>query len=316
MPNGFILVDGTCLLRESVWQSAINRHDDVRIGKETGWKYLMKLGRDVVECDLPEDCFFAYHRFYFQYFHWFIDCLPRLWIAKKSAVGFESYYCGEIKENGFQDLSLRALDVPEKRATIGHKAGILRFGSLLYAGTTLVESLRVRPSFNDGVHHKAGWDPEYLAHINQVIPRFFGAAASESATRIYIKRPSTGHRRLVGAEMFERFLKSEGFVFVDPGSFDFGTQVRIFRGAEFIVGAHGAGLTNILWCDRRKIRGILEIAIETVPDTGYTLISSGLGFRHYVCQAQALPHKLGPAYADLAVDSNRLIEFTKRMLGG
>ena len=45
-------------------------------------------------------------------------------------------------------------------------------------------------------------------------------------------------------------LRPLGFVVVDPGRLSFAEQIRLFAGAERIVGNCGAGLTNLVFAPR------------------------------------------------------------------
>jgi hypothetical protein len=44
-------------------------------------------------------------------------------------------------------------------------------------------------------------------------------------------------------------VHKRGYEVVTPGSLSFAEQVQLFRGARLIVGPHGAGLTNIVFCE-------------------------------------------------------------------
>ena len=44
-------------------------------------------------------------------------------------------------------------------------------------------------------------------------------------------------------------LERRGFKIVVPGLLKFAEQARLFRGAKLVIGAHGAGMTNIVFCE-------------------------------------------------------------------
>lgn len=315
MPNGFITVDEKYLIEESLWQAAIHKRHDVTVNKDTRWRHLIQRPEDgTIKNIEAEGILFAHHRFYYQYFHWFIDCLPRLWLARQQKINFLDFYCGEFGENSFQQKSISLLGFKNQGLTFGSGAKVLNFKSLLYPFSTLKESLKVRPSFRDGVHHKGGWHPAYLMDINERITASCASNKRERGKRLYIKRPDSGHRRLLSSEIFEAFLADAGFCFVDPGQHSFEVQVQMFNEAEFVVAAHGAGLTNLLWSNPKKLKGVFEITIEGINDTGYTFISSGLGFSHYVFPAQPAWHRHGPAFADLEFDASKAVQALKSIL--
>lgn len=315
MPNGFIGVDEKYLIEESLWQAAIHKRNDVIVNKDTGWRHHIRRPADeTIERVEKEGILFAHHRFYYQYFHWFIDCLPRLWLAREQKVNFLDFYCGEFGENSFQQKSINLLGIKKKSLNFGAGTKVLKFKSLLYPFSTLKESLKVRPSFRDGIHHKGGWHPAYLMDINDIITANCTSKKRERGKKLYIKRPNSGHRRLLNADLFEAYLSEAGFCFVDPGQHSFEVQVQMFNDAEFVVAAHGAGLTNLLWSNPSKLKGVFEITIDGIFDTGYTFISSGLGFSHYIFPAKPTFHRHGPAFADLEFDASQAVQALKSIL--
>ena len=64
---------------------------------------------------------------------------------------------------------------------------------------------------------------------------------------VFITRPETGRRRLSNQSQVSAYLEGHGYCAIDPGRLSLAEQVRVFSGAERIVGSVGAGLTNILY---------------------------------------------------------------------
>ena len=64
-------------------------------------------------------------------------------------------------------------------------------------------------------------------------------------------------RRLLNEEELDPILERNGFVKVTLEALPIAEQIAIFRGADVIIGPHGAGLTNIMFC--RPGTRILEI---------------------------------------------------------
>jgi capsular polysaccharide biosynthesis protein len=104
-------------------------------------------------------------------------------------------------------------------------------------------------------------------------------------------------------------LAQEGFetVFLERMAIE--DQISLFRDAEFVIGAHGAGLTNLLFCaPGTKVLEFMP-AVEMRPF--FWLISVGLDLRHAV---QFCPSIDGDTFqATLAVDIAKLKTLYKRL---
>ena len=50
-------------------------------------------------------------------------------------------------------------------------------------------------------------------------------------------------------------LTRHGFRFVHPETLSFDEETKLFASAEIVVGLHGAGLANLLFCPSPECRG-------------------------------------------------------------
>jgi len=65
--------------------------------------------------------------------------------------------------------------------------------------------------------------------------------------RIYVSRERCTHGKISNEDQLLPILFEAGFEKIFPETLSFDEQVALFQGAECIVGAHGAGLTNIIF---------------------------------------------------------------------
>jgi capsular polysaccharide biosynthesis protein len=56
-------------------------------------------------------------------------------------------------------------------------------------------------------------------------------------------------RKIYNLPQVEAFLRNRGFETVVLEDLDFVDQILLFQSAEFVVGAHGAGLANLVFCE-------------------------------------------------------------------
>ncbi len=102
-----------------------------------------------------------------------------------------------------------------------------------------------------------GVDPHpCVAETFSVLKRKLGDQPS-AHRRIYISRSDSNQRRLVNEREIEMALKDRGFVIVSLTGMTLREQISLFHNATDIVGPHGAGLTNVGFC--QPFSRILEL---------------------------------------------------------
>lgn len=110
----------------------------------------------------------------------------------------------------------------------------------------------------------------------------FRALAAEPAdsapARIYVSRATrVGSRVMVNEDALAAGLAARGFTTVDPGTLSVDEQAELFARARVIVGALGAGLTNIGYAPAGC--AVIEILPEAVTETWIAHLSRVLGHR-------------------------------------
>jgi len=68
--------------------------------------------------------------------------------------------------------------------------------------------------------------------------------------RGFVSPDGTTKRTFLSEETLERRLEQLGFVVVNPVQYTIDEQIDIFRHADVVVGCSGAGLANVLYCQR------------------------------------------------------------------
>ncbi len=81
--------------------------------------------------------------------------------------------------------------------------------------------------------------------------------------RLYVSRKNTKQRKIQDEDKFEQFLANMGFRTIITEEMGVADQIRLFRDAEVVISAHGAGLTNLIYC--KTDTAILEL----LPENGW-----------------------------------------------
>jgi hypothetical protein len=305
MPDHAVLVnkgDRHILIEESLWHGNLFFIPWFRNDHTTSWKWLSKFDY-VPDVEYKEPVNYCYQRFHTSYFHWFMDVLPQVWLLKKHSpyARGRKWFCGPIT-SAYKKESLRALGLSDDDL-IQVDEGIVQFDNMAMAGFTFEEPLRTRPSFHNGIHH-IGWSPAYLTEVRGAMQQHLGITRVKREKRYFVSRSDATHRNIINEAEVIAFLAQYGFEVIVPGELSFEDQVRTFSNADIIIGAHGAGLTNIFWSPGGA--SIIELMPERLADVGYRFMSNMLKQKHYVVSCKQFEHHFGDAYSDIEVDIDLL----------
>ncbi|WP_158284277.1 glycosyltransferase family 61 protein [Azospirillum sp. TSO22-1] len=167
------------------------------------------------------------------YYHWVIDTLPRLLALRACEELWEGrrlLACAALA--GYMRESLDLLGVPMDAL-------------LPVAGPTWLRSVCVVSNLSSyGYVH-----PVALAALrNAFLPLVGGEDGGDGeGRRILVLRGDAARRRLRNEAEVAAWAASRGFAAVSLAGMGFLEQVRLFRRARIVLGAHGAGLTNLAW---------------------------------------------------------------------
>ena len=91
--------------------------------------------------------------------------------------------------------------------------------------------------------------------------------------KIYIDRSDSNlkHCKIINNNEIKKFLRSHGFKNLKLTDFNFQKQINIFRNAKLIIGPHGAGFANLVFCKKRT--KVIEIKPSNHPNRVYETIS-------------------------------------------
>nr|MBP9151467.1 glycosyltransferase family 61 protein [Flavobacteriales bacterium] len=91
---------------------------------------------------------------------------------------------------------------------------------------------------------------------------------------IFINR--IGTRNITNFEEIESILNKYSVEIVEPGNLNVAQQAALFNAASHIIGIHGAGMTNLVFCNHQKVK-VLELCWNNRIGTQYYWLCQSLG---------------------------------------
>jgi hypothetical protein len=227
------------------------------------------------------------------YYHWLVDYLPRLLLAWKAGLRRSI----PILLN--EDLA------PYQRSAL-ERLGI-------------DQSQMVHVRSDECMHVRKLWVPTFAASTtvcHPVVPVLLRQCFVEQklhqqigCRRIFLTRSDADTRRAVNEADLWKLLELYGFERVIASELKFEDQVALFSQASVVVGLHGAGLANILFCP--KGTAVIEISLSTFRVTSMLMLARVCGLRHEFSDACiATEWSENPLLNDWLVD---LVDLNRRL---
>lgn len=192
------------------------------------------------------------------YFHWVINILPKIEFFEQSDIKIDKYLV-DISQT-FQIDSLKKIGFDMDK--------------ILPVST--VENLRAKNIIAANLPSVA------LANISSLdfIRKKLNIENNQTTERIYISRQKAKQgRSITNEEEILKALSPLGFKSYILEDMTFDEQVELFSRAEIVIGAHGAGLTNILFC--KKGTKIVEISNPKYRARCYFVLANILNHDYY-----------------------------------
>ena len=279
---------------DNVFSLVLNRNDRilpvdlVEPDGGSGWKLAgrhARLLRKHRTCLQRSDrAAFLFQNWCGNYYHWLVYHLPRAYVLSRDCPGLPV-----LVPTAQQLPNVVALTLP-----------IFNLGSSmqipLHEG---VISLRECVHVTMDLH-----PPPELRAVSTRLRNAFAQPWRTSPRRIYVSRKAARWRRLVNEEQVINLLVDYDFEVVAFEALDFAEQVAICATAEIIAGAHGAGLTNMMFAPQGAI--VVEFVSERFPNSDYYSLANALGHHYAMARAEAVGAVQDVAYDDISVPIDTL----------
>ncbi|AWJ85646.1 hypothetical protein TSH58p_18980 (plasmid) [Azospirillum sp. TSH58] len=196
----------------------------------------------------------------FNYYHWQIDAVSRL---------------PPLPDRYRDDLILvPPLEHAFQTDTLVRLAGDrpIRAHAIATAESVLVEELVLIPNLSGFGYYP---HPDMLAAFDRLVASV-GAAAPHR--RLYIQRTRSPKRRLENEAEVIALLAGAGYEILDLDGLSLADQIRSFAEATHVVGPHGAGLTNLVFCRPGTL--VCELQMDCYMNWLFRRLSNLRGVRY------------------------------------
>ncbi len=197
------------------------------------------------------------------YYHWLFDVLPRLEILRKA--GFlqnpNLSFILERPLNTFQRESLRYYGFELPRVFFLEDFPHMECEEMIL------------PSLPGRIGDVPPWVCDFLrGPIDGLSP------STNKKNMYFITRRNTTSRNLLNEQLLLDSLASLGAQAVEPQDLPFPKQVALFANADVIIGTHGAGLANVVFCKPNS--QVVELIPNEYRNKCYWALASNVALRY------------------------------------
>lgn len=200
------------------------------------------------------------------YFHWLTEVLPRVEILRKAF------------PNGIENIDRFIVNPADKLPIIIESLSLLGIplDKLIFADIDkhIESEMFVIPSLAGYTGNPPAWVLEFLResflkHKSEIKP----------IPKLYISRAKASYRKITNEDEVIEYLSKLGFTPIYLEEYNFTTQVALLSNAEIIVAPHGAGLTNLIWCNPGT--KVLEIFSPNYVNVCFWTIAESLRLEYF-----------------------------------
>jgi len=181
------------------------------------------------------------------YWHWLFDVLPRMAMVENliNLNKIDFFLLPDLKEK-FQNETLKNLNIETSKRLTSRNCRH-------FSADQIIVTDHPYNLLNDPKKDSLNIPTWIISFLRK---KFLNSKTNNQnlPKKIYIERTDSksGHgkmRSIINENEVKDFLKKQGFEFLTLSKHHFNQQVEIFNQAECVVGLHGAGFANIVFCE-------------------------------------------------------------------
>ena len=205
------------------------------------------------------------------YFHFIFDIVPRIYISQKIIKQkIDLYYVSSPKK--WQIKIFEILGISKKKLIDSSK-----FKHIFADRIICID----HPWYNKGYfQNEVKKIPKWIILINREI-FLKGSKNFKSPKKIFLDRSTSkfNHCKVFNQYQLNKFIRKNNFGNYSPENLSHEKQISLFKNASIILGAHGAALTNIIFC--KPNTKVIEIIPSDHPNKKCERISKILKLKYF-----------------------------------
>jgi hypothetical protein len=226
------------------------------------------------------------------YNHWLIECLSRFYLLKKSRFKPDFYVLSN--HLSFQKEFIDFLEIDK------NKILDLKPNTIIQADEIIV------PSFINNweiinllghKHYQKQWLPNWIGNIY----REKTEPVEHGINKIYVSRLFAKYRKIENENEIIKILKSRGYKIYFLENMLVKEQIKLFSNASIVLGAHGAGFSNMLFSSKNTL--ICELFSEYYHDSSFKILANALDLKYYymICKTNNI-RRIHPQKENMYID--------------
>ena len=209
---------------------------------------------------------------YNNYSHWLLDIVPKIIILSLvyNLKNIDYFYFSKL--NRFQKETFKILKLNSTKIIDSKSNKHCLIKNLIFC---------THPHYHRGTFSFAHSNiPKWI--INYLRKIFLAVASKriQKCKKIYIDRSDSqyNHCKIINDLEIKNYLKKKGFKVIRLSKHSLKEQISIFKNCNYVIGPHGAGFANLIFCKRKT--KVLEIQNIGHPNKGYQKISRYNKLKH------------------------------------
>ena len=212
------------------------------------------------------------------YWHWMYDSISRIGILEKNMkLNDFNFFLVPDKKYKFQRETLKLLGI-EKKSLSSKKFKHIFANSVVATN----HPWQFSKSAHKDIENVPGWITRWLRN------KFLKFKSKKKFyKKIYIDRSDSifDNIRIVNEDKIKKILRKKKFKILKLTNYSFTQQIGIFNSAKIIVGNHGAGFTNLIFC--KKNTKVIEFKDKNTAKI-FNKISRDLGLNYKSIQGNRI----------------------------